>query len=75
MPKNKKKQSRKTKLSNDEYFCMKCHTAVKAKKGSERIIKTGKTIGRNKKEQLNKIGLCGTCGTALNKFVGVYQID
>ncbi len=72
----KEKQSnRKTKLSDNEYYCMKCHKAVKAKNQSEQIVKTGKTIGKNKREQLNKIGLCGICGTKLNKFVGVYQTD
>ena len=70
-----KQQGRKIKLSDEEYFCMRCHLAVKAKKGSELFIKTGKTIGREKREQVNKIGICQHCGTKLNRFVGVYQKD
>ena len=71
----KKRLKRKTKLKSDEYFCVKCNNARKAKSGSEKIVKTGKTIGLKKKEQEKKTGICESCGTKLNRFLGVYQRD
>lgn len=72
---DKEKIERKTKLKEDEFYCMKCHKAVRAKSGSENIVKTGKTIGKDSKDQLKKIGLCELCGTKLNKLLSVYQKD
>ncbi len=72
---NKEKNGRKTKLKENEFYCMKCHKAVKAETGSESIVKTGKTIGKNNDDQLKKIGLCEVCGTRLNKLLSVYQKD
>ncbi len=72
---DKEKAERKTKLEENEFFCMKCHKAVRAKTGSENIVKTGKTIGKDSKDQLKKIGLCELCGTKLNKLLSVYRKD
>ena len=69
------RKNRKTKLKENEYFCLKCQKSVIAKIGSEQIIKTGKTIGEHKLPQMNKIGLCMICETKLNKFLGVCQKD
>lgn len=71
----KKQRDRKITLRPDEYFCVKCQKAVGAKIGSEKIIKTGKTIGKNNKDQINKIGVCKICGAKLNRFLRVYQGD
>jgi len=71
----KKKVKNKVALKEDEFFCMKCRKAVKAKLGSERIIKTGQRIGKNNLEQFKKIGICEFCGTKLNRFLKVYQQD
>lgn len=65
------KKERKTKLKADEYFCLKCRKAVRAKAGSEQTVKTGKTIGKNKLPQINKVGICEDCGTKLNRFLRV----
>ena len=70
-----KKKKRKCKLEKDEFFCMKCHKAVRAKIGSEEIVKTGKKIGKNDAEQLKKIGICEVCNTPVNRFLRVYQQD
>jgi len=70
-----KRLKRKMPANDDEYLCFKCHKVVKAKAGSEQIIKTGKRIGKNNKEQFKKTGNCEHCGTKLNKFLGVYQRD
>ena len=70
---SERNKKRKTNLKENEYFCMKCKKAVKAKIGSEENISTGKTIGKDKRKQLNKIGFCEFCGTKLNKFLRVSQ--
>ena len=69
----KKREKRKIPLKDNELFCMKCHKAVKAKVGSEKIIKTGKRIGKDNLEQFKKIGICEVCGTDINKFLSVCQ--
>lgn len=69
----KKRVERKTALKENEFFCMKCHKAVNAKKGSEQIIKTGKKMGKDNHEQLKKTGICEVCGTEINKYLGVCQ--
>jgi hypothetical protein len=71
----RKQHKRKVKLGADELFCMKCKKAVNGKKGTVKIIKTGRTIGKNKAEQLSKIGICQLCGCKLNRFLRVCQKD
>ena len=66
---------RKAVLKEDEFFCMKCHRPVKAKIGSEKVIKTGKKIGKNNLEQIKKIGICEVCGTKLNRFLKCRKQD
>jgi hypothetical protein len=67
----KKRLKQKKPLEEDEYFCFKCHKQVRAKIGSEQEKGTGKKIGRDNKEQMRKIAICGVCGTEVNKYVGV----
>ena len=71
----KKKTKNKVALRVNESFCVKCHKATKAKMGSEKIVKTGKKIGKADLEQFKKIGVCRICGTKLNRFLKVYQRD
>lgn len=71
----KKREKRKVILKENQFFCVKCQKAVRAKTGSEKIIKTGKKIGRNNQEQFKKIGICENCQTKINKFLSVYQRD
>ena len=71
----KKRIKNKVVLRENEFFCMKCHKPVRAKIGSERIIKTGKRIGKDNLEQLKKVGICGICGTKLNRFLKAYHQD
>jgi len=53
---------------------MKCHKVVKAKRGSEKVVKTGKKIGKAGLEQIKRIGICEICGTKVNRFLrGVKQ--
>lgn len=65
----KRKEQRKCKLKEYEFFCVKCHRAVKARAGSKKIIKTGKKIGRDGLEQFIKTGFCEICNTGINKFL------
>jgi hypothetical protein len=68
-----KKEKRKVPLAIDEFFCMKCHKPVKARAGSEEIVKTGKRTGKARLEQLKKIAFCETCGTRLNRLLKTSQ--
>lgn len=65
----KKREKKKIHLKENEFFCVKCHKAVRAKIGSEQIIKTGKRIGKDNREQLKKTGICDNCNTKLSKFL------
>ncbi|MDD3434541.1 MAG: hypothetical protein PHD96_01290 [Candidatus Pacebacteria bacterium] len=71
----KRRAERKISLKENEYFCVKCHRAVRARMGSERTIKTGKRIGKDNREQWKKTAICDNCETQLNKFLGVYRRD
>jgi hypothetical protein len=68
-------EKRKCELKDSEFFCMKCHRAVRAKDGSEKVIRTGKRIGKRNEEQIKKIGICSICETKINRFLGVCQQD
>jgi len=63
-----KQESKKTKLKDNEFYCLKCKVAVIAKTGSEKIIDTGKTIGKNDKKLLLRIGICEKCGTIIQRY-------
>lgn len=65
----KEREKRKIPLKENEFLCVKCHKAVRAKIESEQIIKTGKRIGKDNREQLKKIGVCENCNTRLNRFL------
>jgi len=62
---------RKVKLNENEFFCYKCHKKIRARIGTEEIIKTGKKIGKDNADQTKKIGLCEVCGTKVSKFLKV----
>ena len=70
-----KRLKRKMPLKENDFLCLKCHKLVKAKTGSEKIIKTGKKIGKDNHEQSRKTGICEVCGTEVNKYLGVSQQD
>ena len=70
-----KRAKRKMPTGKNQFVCFKCHKVVRAKTGSEQIIKTGKTIGKDNHEQLRKTGICERCGTEVNKYLGVSQQD
>jgi len=70
-----KRLRRKIPIKGEEFFCLKCRKSVKAENGSEQIIKTGKTIGKDNHEQLRKVGICEVCGTKINKYLEVSHSD
>lgn len=71
----KRREKRKVPIKENEFYCVKCHKAVRAKIGSEQTIKTGKRIGKDNREQLKKMGVCENCQTQLNRFLGVSRQD
>lgn len=68
-----KRSAKKTTLKDDEFFCFKCHKAVKAEAGTYEVIKTGKTVGKKGMEQIVATGACEVCGITLNRFLKVSQ--
>ncbi|MES2436993.1 MAG: hypothetical protein V4519_03185 [Patescibacteria group bacterium] len=70
-----KRAVKKVSLKDDEFYCCKCKKAVRPKRGSKSVQKTGKYIGKENKEQLVEIGICEICGTKINKFLRVCQKD
>lgn len=71
----KMRAKNKIPLKENEFYCLKCHKAVIPKIGSERIVKTGKRIGRENLEQFKKTGNCEVCETEINKYLGVSRKD
>ena len=65
----KKRAKGKIPINKNEFLCMRCRQGVKAKIGSEKIIKTGKRTGKDNHEQLEKTGICERCETRLYKFL------
>ncbi|MBT4153371.1 MAG: hypothetical protein HOE53_01855 [Candidatus Magasanikbacteria bacterium] len=68
-----KQQSQKSKLNEDEYFCFKCRKPRTAYEGSERIVETGKTVGKNKVNQQMKKAKCRVCKSKMNRLIKVCQ--
>ncbi len=71
----KKRTERKIPLKKNEFCCFKCHKAVIAKIGSESIVKTGKRIGKENREQFRKIGICEICAGRVTKYLAVSRKD
>jgi len=64
-----KKSKRKIKLGKDEYYCLKCRKAAEAKSGSEKMVETGKRIGKENRKQLCKIANCEFCNSTIRRFL------
>jgi hypothetical protein len=58
----------KIKLKENEIYCLRCRVARKAVWGTEKIVETGKLIGKENRKQLKKIGICEHCGKEMHKF-------
>lgn len=71
----KKRTKNQFTLKENEFYCLKCHRAVMPKIGSERVVKTGKRIGKENQEQFKKTGNCEVCGTEINKYLRVSRKD
>lgn len=63
-----KRKARRTKLNSDEFHCFRCRRPVLAKNGSQIIMKTGKKIGKENKEQEILFAECNECGTKIWRF-------
>lgn len=62
-----KQKSRKTKLLEGEFYCVKCQQARKSLNNVVSLKYSGKTIGRGIKDFTIQ-GLCEVCGCKLNRF-------
>lgn len=56
-----KRQINKVTLQPNQYYCLKCRKAIYAKRGSEKVEKTGKKIGKQNREQEIIYGRCKEC--------------
>ena len=56
----KKQQNRRTKLKDDELYCLKCKKGVKPIEGSVVFVYSGKTVGHGVKDFLIT-GICPNC--------------
>lgn len=63
-----KREAKQVRLNWNEFYCLKCQKAVIAKRASESIEKTGKTIGRHNREQEIIYAKCKECGSAIARF-------
>ncbi len=66
-----KRLAKKITLADDEFYCFRCHKAVKAKTGSSVVIETGRTVGKKGLAQIVATGECEVCGLKLNRFLSV----
>ena len=64
-----KRKAKQVKLQFDEFYCLTCKKAVKAKRGTQRTEKTGKKIGKNEREQEMLCGKCKECGNNIARFL------
>ena len=69
-----RQQSRKTKLNADQFFCMKCKTAVNALNNQIKLIYSGKTVGKGIKDFTIQ-ACCEICGTKLNRISNENQLN
>lgn len=62
-----KQAARKCKLKADEFFCLMCNAATKAKPGSLSFEVTGKRVGKNSVQMIIS-GKCEKCGKSIYRF-------
>jgi predicted site-specific integrase-resolvase len=68
-----KRLTKKISLRDDEFYCFKCHKAVKAREDSRTVHKTGRTVGKEGLAQIVATGICEVCGIKVNRFLRVSQ--
>lgn len=66
---SKRRAKHQVSLKYHEYYCLRCRKAVSAKKGSEKIVPTGKRIGKENQEQFKRVGLCENCRGEVMRFL------
>lgn len=65
-----KREAKRVKLSWNEFYCLHCHKAVTAKRGSEVREKTGRNIGADGHEQEMVSARCKDCNGSVARFCG-----
>ena len=64
----KRQEKHKKKLGPEEFYCVKCRSAQNAKPEAIRLVKTGKKIGKENRDQYQKVAPCKDCGTEMRRF-------
>ena len=63
-----KRKSQRVKLRPDELYCLSCRKAVTAKRGTQKIEKTGKKIGKANRDQEILYAKCKDCSRNIARF-------
>lgn len=64
-----KRKAKQVKLQLDEFYCLTCRKAVKAKRGTQKTEKTGKKIGKIERDQEMICGKCKECNGNIARFL------
>ena len=70
----RKSKKAKVKLQNDEFYCIKCRTAVTSLLKDTKTRITGKRIGKGGTQAIIE-GICQNCNTPLRRFSTVEKIS
>lgn len=62
------KRRHKTRLKEDEFYCLKCRAAKRGDPKTFRQVKTGKKIGKMNRDQYQKVAACEDCSSTMRRF-------
>jgi transcriptional regulator with XRE-family HTH domain len=65
----KKRQAHKVVLKPEELYCLKCHEARRIDPAAIRTEKTSKKVGKDNRDQLQKVANCDRCNTIMRTFI------
>ncbi len=71
----KRQKNNKTELTKNQFYCVRCRSAVSSKDNKIEIIETKKLIGKDLLKELILRGKCEFCGCKLNRFSHVGKLN
>jgi transcriptional regulator with XRE-family HTH domain len=64
-----RRQDHRVKLEANELYCLKCHEARKVDPKEARTENTGKKVGKDNRDLLQKVARCTRCNTMMRRFI------
>jgi len=64
-----KRESKRVRLQPDEFYCLSCRKAVRAKRSTQKTEKTGKKIGKKERDQEMLCGISKECNGSIARFL------